>query len=275
MENLRVGLAQITSVDDIPRNFAQIMDLLEQKVRNQNLRLVCFPENALFLRLEEGGAMQTFDLSHGYIEQLAEWAKENKVYIHLGSVPLRGAEGVYNSSLILSDDGKAISTYNKMHLFDIHLHQDQPIRESDVFRSGEAPQVFMLDGWKIGQTICYDLRFAELFSQYAQDEVDLILVPSAFLVKTGQAHWHTLLRARAIESQCFIVASAQSGTHKSPRGQRETFGHSLIVDPWGRVLADLDSSPSLAIVELNHSEVQSVRRQIPMKGHRRSSLLKR
>jgi nitrilase len=126
-----------------------------------------------------------------------------------------------------------------------------------------------LKGWKIGLSICYDLRFSELFLTYAKQAVDLILVPSAFLVPTGRAHWHVLLRARAIEAQAYVLAAAQGGKHISGKAQRETFGHTLAVGPWGEVISELEEAPGHIIIELRPESITKVREQIPMDGHRR------
>jgi predicted amidohydrolase len=150
-------------------------------------------------------------------------------------------------------------------LFDIQLAGQEAIRESDEFNHGDGPSILDIKGWKWGLSICYDLRFSELYSKYAHQAVDIISVPAAFLVPTGEAHWHTLLRARAIESQAFVVASAQSGSHK---GIRETYGHSLIVNPWGAILLDM-TTVGVSVMELKKSDIKRVREQIPMSSHRR------
>ena len=274
MESLKVGLCQLTSIDDSERNFQQIFQLLQSIKSDSGIRLLCFPENSLFMRIKEGSLVEAFEHENKYLKQLADWSKKNKIYIHLGSLPMKESGHVYNASVLIDDTGKLKTSYHKMHLFDIKLQDGLAVKESDTFKHGEKTETFVIDGWKIGQTICYDLRFAELFSVYARQNVDLILVPSAFLVKTGEAHWHILLRARAIESQCYVLASAQSGLHKSQNGQRDTYGHALAVDPWGRVLVDSEASPSLTLVELKKSVIQSVRTQIPMQMHRRNQLNK-
>jgi predicted amidohydrolase len=269
LDSLKIGLCQITSIDDPAANEEQIFRLLTSIPLNSGLRLICLPENSLFMRLKEGGAIREFTLKSPFLFRLAQWAQDNHTNIHLGSLPIREGTHLYNGSVLIREDGQLLSTYRKIHLFDITLNQGQRYVESETFRHGADPQVLEIDGWKIGQTICYDLRFAELFSVYAKKEVDLILVPAAFLVKTGEAHWHILLRARAIESQCYIVASAQAGVHQSENGCRETYGHSLAVDPWGRVLAEALHAPSLTILQFHKSEIANVRQQIPMKSHRR------
>lgn len=271
-ENLVIAVAQMTSTDQIEDNVEQVFDLLKTISKDHSVRLVCFPENSLFMRLKEGAPVQSFNFQHSVFKRLGDWCKAHNLFIHLGSVPLVKDDLCFNSSVLIKDNGEAVASYDKMHLFDISLENGPSMKESDTFSHGQKPKIFEIDGWKLGQTICYDLRFSELYSFYAEHDVDVILVPSSFLVKTGQAHWHILLRARAIESQCYVVASAQSGTHRSASGQRETYGHSLVVDPWGAVVSEQTSSPSLAIVCLEKNNIQKVRRQIPMKSHRRQSL---
>lgn len=274
-QELKIALCQMTSVDDVRQNLRQVEALLADVPEDAGIRLYCFPENCLYLRVQEGEAIPPFALQDPVFSDLAVLARRRKAYFHLGSVPLQMGDFLYNSSVVISDEGKIETTYQKIHLFDIQLAGQKPIRESDVFRHGEGPGVFEIDGWKIAQSICYDLRFAELYSQYARDQVDVILVPAAFLTKTGEAHWEILLRARAIESQCYVVASAQAGQHESVRGQgsRATFGNSLVVDPWGLVPLRLDGvRKQTSVCSLLKSRIAQVREQIPMAQHRRISV---
>lgn len=272
--SLNVAILQLTSVDNIEQNFSQIKDLIESV--DNHVRLFCLPENSLYMRLVEGEKIRGLNISDSVFQKLAELAKKKKAYIHVGSVPLLIENELFNSSVLISDTGDIQPSYQKIHLFDIHLKDQTPIRESDVFRHGLTPQIFVVDGWKIAQTICYDIRFSELFYSYALAEVDAILIPAAFLVKTGQAHWEILIRARAIESQCYVLAAAQSGLHiNEKKAQRETFGHSMIVDPWGHVLNVLsEAKPGILIQTLEKSRIQEVRTQIPMHSHRRLKSLK-
>jgi predicted amidohydrolase len=272
---LVVAVAQMTSIDDVDSNLMQIEALIEQAFAQAKPRLVCFPENCLYMRIVEGEKIEGFALDHPVFKRLSELAKNHDTHLHLGSIPLFLEGHLYNSSVLILPTGEIRPTYQKMHLFDIQLEGQKPIRESDVFRHGQRPNIIDVDGWKIGETICYDIRFAELFSNYARKEVDVILVPSAFLVKTGEAHWEILLRARAIESQSYLLASAQGGTHSSVRsGARETYGHSLIIDPWGEVQGQVQKrSPGVAITKLSKERLENVRRQIPMKFHRRIPVL--
>lgn len=268
MENLKIGLAQMTSVDDVEQNMRVVMDLLNS-LSYQQVDAVFFPENCLYMRLREGDSISGFNLEDRVFADLLMWSRNSQIAIHLGSVPLRVDSVLYNSSVWISPSGGVEASYMKTHLFDIDLEGQKPIRESDVFSHGLGPQVLNLKKWNLGQSICYDIRFSDLYHAYAALGVEAITIPAAFLVKTGQAHWEVLLRARAIESQCYIIASAQSGLHQTSSGMRETYGHSLVVDPWGHKILELLDSPSLGLAELNLSEVHKVRRQIPMKNHRR------
>lgn len=273
-QDLKVAVCQMTAVDDVRANLQQMENLISDISESSGVRLFCFPENCLYLRVKEAEAIPPFTLEDRVFADLAVLAKKRKAYFHLGSVPLQMGDFLYNSSVIISDEGKIESTYQKVHLFDIQLTGQKAIRESDVFRHGVGPGIFMVDGWKIAQSICYDLRFAELYSQYAREHVDVILVPAAFLVKTGEAHWEVLLRARAIENQCFVVASAQAGCHVSTHGgeQRETYGNSMVVDPWGQIVVRLsENEKQTSVCSLSKERIQQVRTQIPMAQHRRIS----
>jgi predicted amidohydrolase len=187
------------------------------------------------------------------------------------TTPLKLGDKFSNSTVFLNPNVDPHVVYSKIHLFDVDVEGAPPVRESDHFVNGSGPALIDFRGWKLGLSICYDLRFPELYLNYAQ-KADLILVPSAFLVPTGEAHWHVLLRARAIESQCYVAAPAQSGEHVShlDSGQvRKTYGHSLIVDPWGRALEEMASGLDIRTVELSRTPIEKARRQIPMKAHRR------
>lgn len=274
-QELKVALCQMTAVDNIQVNLQQIERLLAEVPENDGVRLYCFPENCLYLRVNEGEAIPPFNLEDRVFADLAVLARKRKAFFHLGSVPLQMGDFLYNSSVIISDEGKIESSYQKIHLFDIQLSGQKPMRESDVFRHGTGPGIFEIDGWKIAQSICYDLRFAELYSQYAREHVDIILVPAAFLVKTGEAHWEVLLRARAIENQCYVIASAQAGSHISTHGhgRRDTYGNSMVVEPWGQILIRLNEArKQTSVCSLSKAKIEQVRTQIPMAQHRRVSV---
>lgn len=270
-ESLTVAVCQMTSTDKVENNFLQMKNLIAQIPEEAGVRLAVFPENALYLRLREGEKISGISLEDSHLAKLAELAKFRQMHLHL-TTPVRLDGDLYNSSVHISETGEVEATYQKIHLFDITLEKGPSVRESDVFKSGDGAKILEIDGWRIGESICYDLRFAELFSIYAKAKVDAVLIPSSFLVKTGEAHWDVLMRARAVENQCYVLAPAQSGTHKTEdhAGQRETYGNSLIVDPWGTVISRLgDRGPGVSIAVLRRSEIEKVRRQIPMADHRR------
>lgn len=271
---LVVTVAQMTSIDDVTSNLNQMENLLEKAFSDGHSDLVCFPENCLYFRIVEGQKIPGFSLSHPVFEKLSELARTYSTHLHLGSVPLYVDEQLYNSSVLITPEGKVTSTYQKLHLFDIQLDGQKPIRESDVFCHGQKINIIEINGWRIGEAICYDLRFAELFALYARHEVDVLLLPAAFLVKTGEAHWEVLLRARAIENQAYLLASAQGGEHLGVAGgKRETYGHSLIIDPWGTVVDQINqSNPEVIVARLSREKIAATRKQIPMKSHRRLPL---
>ena len=268
---LKVGVVQMNSGEDVEANVAAAIGSLSQ-LKSESCDLVCFPENALFLRIDKKNkAPIFFNLKEKFWSAFTELSLEMNCHILLGSVPTLIGKKKYNSTVLVSPRKKPKIMYNKIHLFDVDVEGAPPSRESDVFNSGREPQILKIKNWNIGLSICYDVRFAELYSRYAKKNAHLLLVPSAFLVPTGEAHWHVLLRARAIESQCFLVAAAQSGGHTNSQGQRrDTFGHSLAVAPWGEVMLDLGSKGhSVGVIELDPSLLLKVRSQIPMAHHRK------
>ncbi len=267
---LKIALCQMTSIDRVADNLAQIRNLISQVPASEAVDLFCFPENCLYMRLVEGQKIEGLSLNDDAFNELRHIAMARNCFLHLGASPLKIDGHLYNATILISPDGKIHSPYQKIHLFDIHLQGQAPICESDIFKHGIKPEVVDIFGWKVGQSICYDLRFAELYSHYAQKECDLILVPSSFLPKTGEAHWQILLRARAIECQAFVAASAQGGTHVgSHGGERNTYGHSLLIDPWGLIIAEILQQPAIEVHVLTKDRINQVRQQIPMKSHRR------
>ncbi|MES3038079.1 MAG: nitrilase-related carbon-nitrogen hydrolase [Bdellovibrionota bacterium] len=268
---IKVALLQMNSGEDVSKNVQFIFDNLEKmKSHGPMPRLVCTPENSLFMRAGEGTEIKFLKPDATEIKSLCDWCKINNTNLHLGSLPLELPEGKFNSSLLLRADGSFEASYQKMHLFDIHLKDQKPIRESDVFTHGAQPSVFEIDGWKFGQTVCYDIRFGELYQHYSHASVDVILIPAAFLVTTGRAHWEILLRARAIENQAYVLASAQSGLHTGATGKtRRIFGYTMAIDPWGYVAYQNPAELTYGIIELDEARLAEVRAQIPMSSHRR------
>lgn len=269
MSKLKIGLAQMNSNDDIQRNLKQILDLLNSI--KEPVDIVFFPENSLFFRMSESASVQYLKIDAPEFKKIADVCAEKSMHVHLGSVAFKENDVPANASILITPAKKVIQSYTKIHLFDIQLNQEKAIRESDCFKRGESPSIFNLKGWRFGQTICYDVRFSELYRYYSSKKVDVLLVPAAFLKKTGAAHWHILNRSRAIESQCYVVSSAQMGPHSSAKDSsvvRETFGHALCVSPWGEVIADLETVPTISILELDKAQIENVKKQIPMDDHR-------
>lgn len=196
-----------------------------------------------------------------------ELARELKIYLHIGSLAVRAnPERAANRSFLIAPDGNILASYDKIHMFDIELDGGESYRESANYQPGETAVISDLPWGRIGLTICYDVRFPALYRALAEAGASFITVPSAFTVRTGEAHWSTLLRARAIENGCFVFAAAQAGKHESGR---ETYGHSLIVDPWGEILAEGGVEPGVVLAKIDPAKVLAVRKSIPSLQHGR------
>lgn len=197
-----------------------------------------------------------------------ETAAKHGLWVHVGSLALRGGvDGRYvNRGFVIDDTGAVRARYDKIHLFDVDLPDGQSIRESAAYVPGERAVVAETPWGRLGLSICYDLRFPDLYRALSDAGATLLAVPAAFTVPTGQAHWHVLLRARAIEAGAFVIAAAQAGRHADGR---ETYGHTLVVDPWGEILLDMGEGKGVAIVEIDPAKVTEARSRIPVIEHRR------
>jgi predicted amidohydrolase len=194
-------------------------------------------------------------------------AAELKIHLHIGSLALRfSPEKAVNRSFLIGPDGTLLASYDKIHMFDIELPDGESYRESANYQPGETAVMSDLPWGRIGLSICYDVRFPALYRALAEGGASFLTVPSAFTRKTGEAHWHTLLRARAIENGCFVFAAAQGGLHEN---KRETFGHSLIIDPWGTVLAEGGIDPGVISAKIDPAKVETARKAIPSLQHGR------
>ena len=194
-------------------------------------------------------------------------AAELKIHLHIGSLALRiSPEKAVNRSFLIGPDGTLIASYDKIHMFDIDLPGGESYRESANYQPGETAVIADLPWGRLGLTICYDVRFPALYRALAESGAAFFTVPSAFTRKTGEAHWHTLLRARAIENGCFVFAAAQAGLHEN---KRETYGHSLIVDPWGTVLAEAGVEPGVVMAKIDPARVATARKTLPSLQHGR------
>jgi predicted amidohydrolase len=194
-------------------------------------------------------------------------AKELKIYLHVGSLALRfSPEKAVNRGFLIAPDGNILACYDKIHMFDIDLPGGESYRESANYQPGESAVISDLPWGRIGLTICYDLRFPALYRALAESGASFLTIPSAFTRKTGEAHWHVLLRARAIETGCFVFAAAQAGLHEN---KRETYGHSLIVAPWGEILAEGGVEPGVVLAEIDPAKVDAARKSVPSLQHGR------
>jgi predicted amidohydrolase len=196
-----------------------------------------------------------------------ELARTLGIYLHIGSLAVKvSPDKAANRSFLINSQGEIAARYDKIHMFDVDLANGESYRESQNFRSGEIAVVTDLPWGRLGLTVCYDLRFPSLYRALAEAGASFLAVPSAFTRQTGEAHWHVLLRARAIENGSYVLAAAQGGKHENGR---ETFGHSLIVDPWGRVLAEGGTEPGVIIADIDPAEVAAARARIPSLQHGR------
>lgn len=268
---LKVGLVQTNTGLDPQRNAAALADAAD-RLAGEGARILFTPEMCGLLdrntaRLAAAARTEAEDPA---LAALSEVARRRGVAIAIGSLAIRdpsaGADLLANRSFLIAPDGRIAARYDKMHLFDVDLPNGDRYRESASFLSGSRVQLVDLPWGRLGLTICYDLRFPQLHNELALAGADIIAQPAAFTRPTGEAHWHVLLRARAIETGAFVVAAAQTGAHEDGR---ETFGHSLVVDPWGRVLLDMGTDPGIAMVELDLAMVADTRARIPNLRHAR------
>lgn len=261
-EKIKIAIAQMCSVDSVEDNFPVIENLIN-KAKGEEAEIIFFPENCLYMRLDKSTIPPYLKLKDKVIDRISQLALELKIAVHLGGVGVSDQANQFNASIFIREDGSREIAYRKQKLFDIDLPGKHSYRESDAYDHGSSCEILKWKGWVFGQSICYDLRFSEIYNEYALKKVDALLIPSSFLVPTGEAHWHILNRSRAIESQAYVISSAQAGDHK---GRHKSFGHSLVVDPWGNVLVDLENqTPGLACVELVRARIDDVRSKMPMR----------
>lgn len=261
----KVAAIQMASSPQVPSNLTEAKRLI-QIAAKEGAKLVVLPEYFCIMGMKDFDKVTVREMPNdGPIQKfLAKTAKEYKVWIIAGSVPLVSnfPNKVRNSCLVYNDKGEQVARYDKIHLFGLdlgteHYHEENTIESGDQIVTVDTPF------GKIGLSICYDLRFPELYR--AMGEVDMIVVPAAFTDTTGKAHWETLIRARAIENQCYVVASAQGGYHLSGR---ETHGNSMIVDPWGVVLDRLARGSGVVLANINRNYLQSLRQSLPALKHK-------
>jgi predicted amidohydrolase len=262
---LSLRLFQICSTDSFEKNINTVLNLLESD--SQSGDFCVFPENALYINIDT--SFKTPELDLNLLKPLQDLCWEKQISVSLGSMPIYKNNKLFNRCFTIDEEGELKDVYDKIHLFKANVGP-LTIDEGDVYTAGALPSIIHQQEWKVGMSVCFDLRFSDLYSYYAKNKCDLILVPSAFLAQTGKAHWEVLLRARAIETQSFVVASAQVGVHTSVQNLeskkiRKSYGHSLVISPWGEVLCDLKDKENLsANVVLDPKELKRVRDSIVM-----------
>lgn len=228
--------------------------------------------NFIYRRRQDTMAATHPEADDPSLKAYRELAARLGVWLNIGSLALRGEtdERLVNRSFLIDPQGAIANRYDKIHMFDVELPSGQKFTESRAYRPGERVNVVDLPFGRLGMTICYDMRFPHLYRGLAKAGAEILTMPSAFTAETGKAHWHVLLRSRAIENGCFVIAAAQTGSHD---GGRETYGHSLIVDPWGRVLADGGEDTGYVTAELDMTEVAKARQSVPSLSNDRDYVL--
>jgi deaminated glutathione amidase len=266
----RVALYQSNTGIDPETNAAALMDAVSEAAAG-GAEMLFTPEMSGLLDRDSARAAKSFRSEDDDLVLAAcrNAAKRNRIWLAVGSLAVRLDDGkLANRGFVVDREGQIRARYDKMHLFDVDLPTGESWRESAIYSAGEG--VALVNGTpvgKLGLTICYDLRFPMLFARIAEADADVISVPAAFTVPTGRAHWHVLLRARAIEAGLFVVAAAQVGRHADGR---QTFGHSLVVDPWGDVLLDMGEDTGVGFADIDLSRISDVRSRIPALNHRRT-----
>jgi predicted amidohydrolase len=264
----RVGLVQMRSGRTPQANLDAATKLIGE-AKSAGANYVLTPEMTNVMETNRKALFATIveeDSDHS-LATFRELARTLSIYLHVGSLAIKiSADKAANRSFLINPQGEIAARYDKIHMFDVDLGNGESYRESQNFRSGEIAVVTQLPWGLLGLTVCYDLRFPALYRALAEAGASFLSVPSAFTRQTGEAHWHVLLRARAIENGSFIFAAAQGGTHENGR---ETFGHSLVVDPWGRIVAEGDTAPGVIMAEIDPAEVAAARSRIPSLQHGR------
>jgi deaminated glutathione amidase len=270
--SFKAALIQMRSSREMAPNFIEASKLIRQAA-SQGATFISTPEMTNIFepdreRLKAVVMTEAEDSSvHGFVELAAKL----KIWLHLGSLALKGEDGkLVNRTLLLNPKGEIVARYDKIHLFDVDLPNGDRYRESETYTAGSQAVKVELPFCKLGLSICYDVRQPALYHALAKAGADVLAVPAAFTVPTGKAHWHVLLRARAIETGSYVIAAAQGGTHDSGR---ETWGHSKVVDPWGKVIAEAGVDPEYLLFEIDPAQSVAARARIPALLHAREFTL--
>ncbi|WP_431855749.1 carbon-nitrogen hydrolase family protein [Azospirillum sp.] len=265
---LRVACVQVNAGTEIAGNLTAAGDLI-RRARDAGASFIATPENVSMIVQGRDKVLARVrpEADHPGFPFFADLAKETGAWLLAGSLGVLLDDGrVANRSVLFDDQGRVAARYDKIHMFDVDLKGGESYRESATFRPGERAVLASTPWGGLGMTVCYDVRFAALYRALAQAGASLVTVPAAFTVPTGRAHWHVLLRARAIETGCFVLAPAQTGTHDAGR---RTYGHSLIISPWGEVLADAEDEVGFVTADLDLDQVAEVRGMVPSLRHDR------
>jgi predicted amidohydrolase len=261
MIQMRSGLQPGANIDAAVRYIGD--------AKSAGAEYVLTPEmtNILAANREQLFAVVVEEGADASLATLREVARKLGIYVHVGSLAIRiSPDRAANRSFLIDPKGDILARYDKIHMFDVDLAGGESYRESRNYRPGELAVLADLPWGRLGLTVCYDLRFPALYRALAEAGATMLAIPSAFTKQTGEAHWHVLIRGRAIENGCFVFAAAQGGRHENGR---DTFGHSLIVDPWGRIIAEGGTEPGVIVAEINPAEVASARARIPSLQHGR------
>lgn len=265
---MKISLVQMNSTRDIATNLLASGKAIREAAA-QGGQLIATPENTTMIEPDRKQALRNtpYEKEHPGLGFFSGLAQELKVWLLIGSMPVKVNEDkLANRSFLFDPQGKIAAFYDKIHLFDVDLKGGEIYRESDQIQPGTQAIIASLPEAKIGLSICYDVRFASLYRALAKGGASLLSVPAAFTVPTGKAHWHVLLRARAIETGSFVVAPAQCGIHAEGR---KTYGHSLIINPWGEILAEAGEEPEIISADIRWEEVTEARRMVPALRHDR------
>lgn len=269
IDSIKVACVQMTSGSVVVDNLNKAGELIREAA-SYGARFISTPENTCHIRTPAKEKLKSvpWQKDHEGVPFFAALAKELNIVLHIGSMAVRASENkLYNRGFLFGRDGALMATYDKIHLFDVQLPTGETHRESEIVQAGEHAVVVEAPFAKIGMSICYDLRFAHLYRDLAKHGAEILLIPAAFTVPTGKAHWSVLNRARAIETGSFVISAAQVGEHE---GGRKTYGHSMIISPWGEVLAEGDGEhDGLIMADLDLTKVKSARAAIPALLHDR------
>lgn len=269
---MKISLIQMNSISDKAQNIAAAVRLIEQAVAQENPDWIGLPECFDFLgggRADKMAAAESFPDGPAY-RAMQELARKRKVFIHAGSILEKGEESerIHNTTVVFDRDGAEIARYRKIHMFDITAPDGTEYRESAAFAPGKAVVTYACEDMIVGCSICYDIRFPELFQALVAKGAEMIALPAAFTLQTGKDHWEVLCRARAIETQTYFCAAAQTGAHVAGNQTRHTYGHSLVVDPWGHVTAKASDGTGIVSTRIDRAMVKKVREQIPVARHK-------